>query len=169
VSEVTVTMYGYVGHEVEFKQTGRGDVATFRVGTTPRIRDQRTGGFRDGETVWTQVTAWRNLAANVAASLSVGDPVVVIGKVRTQRWTTSEGEPRERSHVEAQTVAHDLAKGTSVFHKSPRSIRREDDDAEVQELLDRVADRVPPVNFDPVTGEIREPVGSGPGGAEEAA
>lgn len=152
MSDVTVTLHGFVGAEVEFKQTGRGDLASFRVGTTPRIRDGN-GGFRNGETTWTQVAAWRTLAANVAASIKVGDPVVVIGRVRTSRWTTPEGEPRERSVVDANTVAHDLARGTSVFRKAPRSAPREDDDATVQEVLER-AEQVP-VNIDPVTGELR--------------
>lgn len=153
MSDVTVTLHGFVGAEVEFKQTGRGDLASFRVGTTPRIRDGN-GGFRNGETTWTQVAAWRTLAANVAASIKVGDPVVVIGRVRTSRWTTPEGEPRERSVVDANTVAHDLARGTSVFRKAPRSAPREDDDATVHEVLER-AEQVP-VNIDPVTGELRE-------------
>lgn len=153
MSDVTVTLHGYVGAEVEFKQTGRGDLASFRVGTTPRIRDGN--GFRNGETTWTQVAAWRTLASNVAASIKVGDPVVVIGRVRTSRWTTPEGEPRERSVVDAHTVAHDLARGTSVFRKAPKATPREDDDAAVREVLER-AEQVP-VNIDPVTGELREP------------
>jgi single-strand DNA-binding protein len=162
MSEVTVTLYGYVGQEVEFKQTSRGDVATFRVGTTPRY--WKDGGYRDGETIWTQVTAWRTLAANVAASLNVGDPVVGVGRVRNQRWTTDQGEQRERSHVEAQTVAHDLAKGTSAFRKNPRTARRDEDDVEVREMLDRAADQAP-VDIDPVTGEIRETAGRQSGDA----
>jgi single-strand DNA-binding protein len=153
MSDVTVTLHGYVGAEVEFKSTGRGDLASFRVGTTPRFRDGN--GYRNGETTWTQVAAWRTLAANVAASIKVGDPVVVIGRVRTSRWTTPEGEQRERSVVDAHTVAHDLARGTSVFRKAPRSAPREDDDAAVHEVLE--AAEQGPVSIDPVTGEPRDP------------
>ncbi|HET7328266.1 MAG TPA: single-stranded DNA-binding protein [Nocardioidaceae bacterium] len=154
MSDVNMTLHGYVGAEVEFKQTGRGDLASFRVGTTPRIRDGH-GGYRNGETTWTQVAAWRTLAGNVAASISVGDPVVVIGRLRTSRWTTPEGEPRERTILDATTVAHDLARGTSVFRKNPRTTPRDDDDETVNEVLERVG-QVPP-NIDPVTGELRAP------------
>ena len=138
---------------MEFKNTGRGDLASFRVASTPRVRDGQ-GGWRNGETTWTQIAAWRTLAANVAASISVGDPVVVIGRLRTSRWTTPDGEPRERSVLDATTVAHDLVRGTSVFRKNPRPAPREEDDETVNEVLDRV-EQVPP-NIDPMTGEVRD-------------
>lgn len=154
MSDVQMTLHGFVGGEVEFKNTGRGDLASFRVASTPRFRDGQ-GSWRNGETTWTQVAAWRTLAANVAASVNVGDPVVVIGRLRTSRWTTPDGEPRERSVLDATTVAHDLARGTSAFRKNPRSAPREDDDATVNEVLERV-EQVP-TNIDPTTGEIREP------------
>jgi len=166
MSDVQVTLHGYVGAEVEFKQTGRGDLASFRVGTTPRIRDGH-GGYRNGETTWTQVAAWRSLAANVAASINVGDPVVVIGRIRTSRWTTPDGEPRERSVLDATTVAHDLARGTSAFRKTARPAPREDDDATVNEVFDRV-EQVP-VGIDPVTGELQEGSAGGPAAGAEAA
>lgn len=154
MSDVQVMLYGFVGQEVTFTETGKGAVASFRVGTTPRIRDFKNGGYRNGETVWTQVAAWRGLATNVAASLNVGDPVVVIGKMRTKRWTTQQGESRERNHVEAQTVAHDLARGTTVFRKNPRLVTRDDDDP-VDELLTQAEQM--PVSVDPSTGEVRAP------------
>ncbi|MPZ96820.1 MAG: single-stranded DNA-binding protein [Propionibacteriales bacterium] len=153
MSDVQVILYGYVGNEVDFKQTQRGEVATFRVGTTPRIRDGR-GGFRDGETVWTTVTAWRTLAQNVSSSVSVGDPVVVIGKTRMKRWTNDKGEPRERQHVEATTVCHDLAKGTSVFRKTPRAAPPPDDEA-VNEIIEQVEQG--PISVNPSTGEALYP------------
>ncbi|MDP9444587.1 MAG: single-stranded DNA-binding protein [Actinomycetota bacterium] len=151
MSEVQVTLYGYVGQDVTFKQTTGGDVASFRVGTTPRIRDGR-GGFKDGETVWTSVTCWRTLAQNVKASVHTGDPVVVVGKLRTRRWVTSEGQPAERQVVEATTVCHDLAKGTSVFRKNPRNTRWDDDVDEVGGVLEETERQ--PVGVDPSTGEV---------------
>lgn len=155
MGDVQVTLYGYVGQEVTFTETGKGDVASFRVGTTPRIRDFRNGGYRNGETVWTQVAAWRTLAKNVAASLTVGDPVVVVGRMRTRRWTDRNGEARERNHVEAQTVAHDLAWGTSAFRRNPKQAARDDTDDPFDEVLTRAEQA--PVTVDPATGEIRSP------------
>jgi single-strand DNA-binding protein len=145
-----VTLHGYVGQDVSLKQVGRFDVATFRVGTTPRWRDSQ-GTYRNGETVWTSVTCWRALAQNVKESVHVGDPVVVVGKVRTERWTSPEGEKKERHFVEATTVAHDLAKGTSVFRKNARRDQPADERVALGAALDET-ERAP-VGIDPVTGE----------------
>ena len=150
MSDVQVMLYGYVGGEVTFKQLGRADVATFRVGTTPRTRDGQ-GGFKNGETVWTSITCWRTLAQNVKESVHVGDPVVVIGKARTERWVTPQGDKRERHFVEATTVGHDLAKGTSIFRKAPRSQPPRDDRDALGAVLDEAEQG--PVGIDPVTGD----------------
>ena len=123
MSEVQVTLHGYVGQDVTLKQLGRFDVATLRVGTTPRWRDGQ-GQYHNGETVWTSVTCWRGLALNVKESVHIGDAVVVIGKMRTERWTTAEGEKRERQCVEATTVAHDLAKGPASSARTRGGRRR---------------------------------------------
>jgi single-strand DNA-binding protein len=174
MSEVQVTLYGYVGQDVSLKQVGRFDVASFRVGTTPRWRDAQ-GTYRNGETVWTSVTCWRGLAQNVKDSVHVGDPVVVVGKARTERWTAPDGEKRERHFVEATTVAHDLAKGTSVFRKNARREQPADDRVALGAVLEET-ERAP-VGIDPATGEplypagtsVRVPKASGdPQGTEES-
>lgn len=157
MSDVQVMLYGYVGQDVSLKQLGRYDVATFRVGTTPRWRDPQ-GTYRNGETVWTSVTCWRTLAQNVKESVHVGDPVVVIGKARTERWTTPEGEQRERHYVEATTVCHDLAKGTGIFRKNPRREQAPDGREALGAALDEAEHA--PVGIDPVTGEPLYPVGT---------
>jgi single-strand DNA-binding protein len=151
MSDVTVTLFGYVGQDVSLRQAGRADVATFRVGTTPRYRD-REGVFRDGETVWTSVTCWRTLAVNVKESVHVGDPVVVVGRMRSERWTTPEGEKRERQFLEATTVAHDLARGTSAFRKNPRRETSADERGAVLGAALEEAEQAP-VGIDPATGE----------------
>jgi single-strand DNA-binding protein len=154
MSDVQVILHGYVGQDVSLRQVGRYDVANFRVGSTPRWRDPQ-GTYRNGETVWTSVTCWRTLAQHVKESVHVGDAVVVIGKVRVERWTTPEGEKRERQHVEATTVAHDLAKGTSIFRKAARAQPSRDDHDGLAAVLDEAEQR--PVDIDPVTGEPLHP------------
>jgi single-strand DNA-binding protein len=164
MSEVQVTLHGYVGQDVTLKQLGRFDVATFRVGTTPRWRDGQ-GQYHNGETVWTSVTCWRGLALNVKESVHIGDAVVVIGKMRTERWTTAEGEKRERQCIEATTVAHDLAKGTSIFRKNARRETSHDDRDGLGRVLDEAEHR--PVGIDPATGEPLYPVGTADRGTGE--
>jgi single-strand DNA-binding protein len=163
MSEVQVTLHGYVGGDVTLKAMGRFDMATFRVGTTPRWRDPQ-GQYRNGETTWTSVTCWRTLAVNVKDSVHVGDAVVVVGKQRTEKWTSPEGEPRERLFVEATTVAHDLAKGTSIFRKNPRREQAPEERESLGSVLEETEQA--PVSIDPSTGEPLYPVGTAERAAE---
>jgi single-strand DNA-binding protein len=137
MSDVQTTIFGYVGGEIAFSEGGaRGDHATFRVGSTPRLYDKNNGGWRDGETVWTTVSCWRALAGNVKSSVHIGDPVIVIGKRRVNTWTDESGDKREREFVDAITVCHDLARGTSVFRKTPRLLERAEDPDQLSRMLD---------------------------------
>ena len=137
MSDVQTTIFGYVGGEIAFSEGGaRGDHATFRVGSTPRLYDKNNGGWRDGDTVWTTVSCWRALAGNVKTSVHIGDPVVVIGKRRVNSWQDESGEKREREFVDAITVCHDLARGTSVFRKTPRTLERAEEPDQLSRMLD---------------------------------
>jgi single-strand DNA-binding protein len=55
----------------------------------------------------------------VAASVRKGDPVVVVGRLRTSVWE-KDGQSHERLVLEADMVGHDLNRGTSAFRRRPR-------------------------------------------------
>jgi single-strand DNA-binding protein len=126
MSDVHVTLSGYVASEVEFKEgfnragerMAHNDRAFFRLGATPRYFDRSAGRWRDGETVWLTVKAWRALAHNVASSLSLGQPVVVVGKLKTSVWKGEDGQVHSREVLEATVVGHDLNRGTSAFSRT---------------------------------------------------
>jgi single-strand DNA-binding protein len=139
MSDVTVTLFGYVGSDVEFHGEGNGtDRAIFRVGSTPRFFDRSQGSWRDLETVWVTVKTWRALAHNVASSIHKGDPVVVVGKLRAQVWVDKEGQQQRRDVLEATTVCHDLARGTSAFRRSERPADRATETPDDEELIRKV-------------------------------
>jgi single-strand DNA-binding protein len=136
MSDVTVTVFGYVGTEVEFRGgNGKAERAMFRIGSTPRYYDRAAREWRDSETVWLTVKAWRDLARNVASSINKGEPVVVVGKLRTSVWTSDDGVEHRRDVLEATTVAHDLARGTSAFHRAERVVEREDTSSEDEDMF----------------------------------
>lgn len=166
MSDVNVTLSGYVGSEVEFKEgfnrSGErhphNDRAFFRLGSTPRFFDRSSGRWRDGETVWLTVRVWRGLAHNVASSVSLGQPVVVVGKLKTSVWKGEDDQMRSRDVLEASVVGHDLNRGTSAFNRTNRSVEQhdpapEDDDAVT--LSDPVLPPGASVNTE--TGELVEP------------
>jgi single-strand DNA-binding protein len=129
--EAYVHMTGYVGGEVEFRNNTVA-TASFRLACTPRIR--RGGDWTDGETTWLTITCFRALAENAASSIRKGDPVLVVGRLRTQVWS-KDGVAQERTVLEALTIGHDLTRGTSAFNRSERAPAAEDRDVDLAEVL----------------------------------
>ena len=115
--EALVHMTGYAGTEVDVR--GGGSVSAFRLACTPRVRS-KGGEFSDGNTTWIDVTCFRSLATHAAASIRKGDPVIVVGRLRTSVWE-KDGQTRERIGLEAETVGHDLTRGTAIFRRAPRA------------------------------------------------
>jgi single-strand DNA-binding protein len=113
--EAQVHITGYAGTEVEVR--GNGTVSAFRLACTPRIRTK--SGWGDGNTTWIEVACFRTLAEHVAKSVHKGDPVLVVGKLRTNVWER-DGQAHERLVLEAETVGHDLNRGTAEFRRRPR-------------------------------------------------
>lgn len=117
--EAQVWMTGRVGTEVEYRPiNARLAFASFRLACTPRVN--RAGEWGDAATTWISVSCSRGLAEHVKCSLSKGDPVVVVGRLRTHQWADSDGVLHEQLRLEATSVGHDLARGTSVFHRVGR-------------------------------------------------
>lgn len=133
--EAMISMTGHVGGEVESRLTRLTNThsATFRLACTPRVR--RRGDWADGETTWLTVTCFRSLAENAAASLHKGDPVIVLGKLRTQIWHDDQGERHERTVLEASSVGHDLARGTTEFRRVERFVGVDEDGRDIGELI----------------------------------
>jgi len=115
-----LTFHGHVGTPVELREGASVPWVLFRVASTPTIWDQASRSWRDLPTTWLSVKAFRHLAQNAAESLAVGDPVVVIGRLRTETWATKDGEARESTVIEASLVAHDLSRGVTRFRKVDR-------------------------------------------------
>lgn len=117
-SHITVT--GYVGSDVAHRTVQEYTFASFRLASTPRIR--RHGEWQDAATTWFSVSCARALADHVRDSLAKGDAVVVHGKLRTEQWTDSTGVEQQRIAIDALTVGHDLARGTSSWRKAERFV-----------------------------------------------
>ncbi|WP_232662325.1 single-stranded DNA-binding protein [Pseudonocardia sp. TRM90224] len=77
-----VMVVGRVCSEITMSKVGDGiPRATFRIATNDRKFDKKTGAWVDGPTVFLPVTCWRGQAENVGKSLSMGDPIVVHGRL----------------------------------------------------------------------------------------
>ena len=117
--EANLTITGNVGGDVTFHSFEGGQSAAFNLACTPRTF--RDGDWRDGETTWVRVYCWRALALHVRDSVRKGDPLLVTGRLRTDRWTNDQGQAREKLTVEAITVGHDLRLGDAAFRRATRT------------------------------------------------
>jgi single-strand DNA-binding protein len=96
--------------EVTFTPGGAA-VCNFRLAVTPRVREGDT--WKDGETSFFRITAWRQLAEHVGDSLSKGDRVIVLGQLKARSWETPEGERRSVVEVTAEEVGPSLKWATA--------------------------------------------------------
>lgn len=127
-----VTVVGWVGSDLRtYHLDGAHGVpyTQFRLASTRRVLDRRTGTFRDGPTLWFTVKAWRTTAVNLDASLTKGDPVVVVGRLGQSEWVAQDGSTRTELVLEALSVGHDLAYGTAKFRRTLTGPRRGAQDA----------------------------------------
>jgi single-strand DNA-binding protein len=95
------------------------------VAVSRRIRDE-SGQWKDADTSFFDVTAWRTLAENVAESLTQGSRVVVVGRLRTNSWETPEGDRRTKVEIEADEVGPSLRWATAKVERQGRSANSSD-------------------------------------------
>jgi single-strand DNA-binding protein len=120
MSDTVIHMIGHAGTDVDYRQIGNGtDLSTFRLASTPRRYDRNSEQYVDGTTTWITVQCWRSLALHVRDAVRRGDPLVVIGKLKTEEWTKDDAR-YSRMVLEALAVGHDLNRGVSAFRKTPR-------------------------------------------------
>jgi single-strand DNA-binding protein len=120
-NENQVVIVGNLTDDPELRYTPAGAaVANFRVAVNRRTRDE-SGQWKDGETSFFRVNAWRSLAENVAESLTRGSRVVVTGRLRSRSWETQEGETRSAVEIEADEIGPSLRWATAKVEKTQRS------------------------------------------------
>jgi single-strand DNA-binding protein len=117
MNQFQVWVTGNVATQVRHAVTSSGiTVADFRLASTPRRRDAEHG-WVDGDTTFVKVTCYKALADNVSASLGVGQPVVVVGRLRVEE-TSRDGHTYRDTVVVASAVGPDLSRGTAAFRRS---------------------------------------------------
>jgi single-strand DNA-binding protein len=120
-SENQVTIVGNLTRDPELRYTPNGAaVVKLGVAVSRRVRDE-SGQWKDADTSFFDVTAWRSLAENIAESLTQGTRVVVVGRLRTNSWETAEGERRSKVEIEADEVAPSLRWATAKPERQGRS------------------------------------------------
>src|SRR5262245_8083140 len=121
MNEPTMTVIGNLIADPAVRFTSNGAaMAKFGVACTPRVRDKATGEYRDGDPLFLNCTAWRELAEHAAESLRKGTRVIVVGRLRLSRWETDEGEKRSAYGLDVDEVGPSLRFATATVVKATR-------------------------------------------------
>jgi single-strand DNA-binding protein len=120
--DTQITIAGNLVDDPELRFTPAGQpVARFRVASTPRFRDNNTGEWKDGDSLFLTCNVWRQAAENVAESLTRGMRVIVSGRLRQRSYETKEGEKRTVYEVEVDDVGPSLRNASAKVNRVARS------------------------------------------------
>jgi single-strand DNA-binding protein len=120
--DTQITIAGNLVDDPELRFTPSGQpVAKFRVASTPRFRDNTTGEWKDGDSLFLTCNVWRQAAENVAESLTRGMRVIVSGRLRQRSYETKEGEKRTVYEVEADDVGPSLRNASAKVNRASRN------------------------------------------------
>jgi single-strand DNA-binding protein len=120
--DTQITIAGNLVDDPELRFTPAGQpVAKFRIASTPRFRDNASGEWKDGDSLFLTCNVWRQAAENVAESLTRGMRVIVSGRLRQRSYETKEGEKRTVYEVEVDDVGPSLRNASAKVNKIARN------------------------------------------------
>jgi len=105
--------------ELRFMPSGAA-VASFTVASTPRTFDRQTGEWKNAETLFMPCQAWRQMAENIAESLTKGTRVIVQGRLTQRSYTTREGEQRTVVEMQVDEIGPSLRYAKAQVTRQPR-------------------------------------------------
>ncbi|WP_418968942.1 single-stranded DNA-binding protein [Alloscardovia omnicolens] len=112
-----IVLTGYVGTAPRaWTINSNTPVCNFRVGSTRRYFSTKENQWKSAETTWVQVKSFRNLATHAMKSLTVGDPVIVVGSLSVDTWE-KDGITHSIPTIEATSIGHNLTFGDDSFTK----------------------------------------------------
>ena len=119
--DTQITVVGNLVDDPELRFTPAGQpVARFRVASTPRFRDNASGEWKDGDSLFLTCNVWRQAAENVAESLQRGMRVIVSGRLRQRSYETKEGEKRTVYEIEVDDVGPSLRNASAKVNRASR-------------------------------------------------
>ena len=115
-----VTVVGNLTQDPELRFTASG-VAMVNISVADnRSYKDRNDQWQE-ETSYFRGTCWRDLAENVAESLTQGSRVIITGRLKQRSWETNEGEKRTVVEIDIQEIGPSLRWATANVTKIPRA------------------------------------------------
>lgn len=123
MSQLPITLSGNLTDDPVCKTFDTGTTLTrMRVATSRRVRtdsedENGNAQWADTDLLYIDVECWGQLAVNTRVSLEKGMPVVVVGRLVSDKWTDAEGNTRYKHIIKANQIALELTR----FQVSSRS------------------------------------------------
>ncbi len=120
MSNNSVTLVGNLVDDPELRFTPSGvAMAKIRFAVSRRYQD-RNQEWQE-ETSFFGGTCWRDMAENVAESLTKGMRVIVTGRLEQRSWETQEGDKRSIIEVRIDDIGPSVRWATASVTRTPRS------------------------------------------------
>lgn len=125
----TTTITGNLTRDPEIRYTRDGQAtASLSVAVNRRWQNHLTKEWEES-TSFFDVVCWRDLAENVALSLTKGARVLATGHLEQRSWETDGGERRYKVELIATEIGASLSFATVEVHKVSRSNTAEEPQA----------------------------------------
>jgi len=106
--------------ELRFTPSGAA-VANFTVASTPRLFDRQANEWKDGDTLFMRCAAWREMAENIAESLTKGTRVIASGRLVQRSYETREGEKRTVVELQVDDIGPSLKYASAKVTRAQRT------------------------------------------------
>ena len=115
-----ITIVGNLTRDPELRFTPSGQAtATFGVAVNRRWQNRQTNEWEEAVSFF-DVTAWQQLAENVAESVQKGTRIIVTGRLDQRSWETQDGEKRSKIEIVADEIGPSLSFATVDVHRVER-------------------------------------------------
>lgn len=116
----TTTITGNLTREPDIKYTRNGQAqCMLGLAVNRRWLDRTTQEWQDS-TSFFDVVCWRDLAENVALSLTKGMRVIVTGRLEHRSWEADNGDHKSKVEITADEIGPSLMFATVDVHKVKR-------------------------------------------------
>ena len=121
-NETTLTIIGNLTQDPELRFNASGSaVANLTIASTPKTFDRNSNKWKDGETLFLRASVWREMAENVAESLTKGMRVIVTGRLKSRSYETKEHEKRTVIELEIDEIGPSLRFANAKVNRTQRT------------------------------------------------
>ena len=118
-NEPLITVIGNLVADPEPRTSQAGKPwVTFRMASTPRVKDQNTNEWGDGEPIWLGCRAYGDLAVHIDQSLRKGARVIIQGRLSARSYEDRDGIKRTSMELEVDAIGPELRFATAQVTRS---------------------------------------------------